>query len=236
MPVFDYTWMDDAPPYPDPVAHRTMAQLTIRIGDTVATEVYDRYLKEFRGHVFVPLSQVAEWAVLHWWRLLHEPAQASGPQRPGFAARHDLSQAGFGFALPRLSLRPLGEFVRAVVVRSNPRRAALEFRGHGEALLRRDKFEFAQHKRTHVLLHLRDSRRIYAFPVEWPNHPGEGHFHLAYVRWLTPDGQQLPGPRALLLDSKEVSSVEFPAAKFPKGARKWLAHQFSRLRKPKPNG
>ena len=141
MPVFDYEWMDDAPPHPDPVAHRTMAQLTIRIGDTVATEVYDRYLKEFRDHVFVPLSQVAEWVVLHWWRLLHEPPQASGPQRPGFAARHDLSQAGFGFALPKVSLHPLGDCVRAVATRSNPRAAALEFRGHGDSLLRRDDLE-----------------------------------------------------------------------------------------------
>ena len=140
MPVFDYEWMD-APPYPDPVAHRTMAKLTIRVGDTLATEVYDRYLKEFRDHVFVPLSQVAEWAVLHWWRLLHEPAQASGPQRPGFEARHDLSHAGFGFALPQVSLRPLGGLVRAVVIRSEPRNAALEFRGHGDALLRRDDLE-----------------------------------------------------------------------------------------------
>lgn len=141
MPVFDYRWMDDAPPYPDPAAHRTMAKLTIRVGDTVVTELYDRYLKESRDHVFVPLSQVAEWAVLHWWRLLHEPAQASGPQRPGFAARHDLSHAGFGFALPKVSLRPLGKFVRAVATRSSPRDAALEFRGHGDALLRRDDLE-----------------------------------------------------------------------------------------------
>ena len=141
MPVFDYEWMDDAPPYPDPAAHRTMAKLTVRVGDTVATEVYDRYLKESRDHVFVPLSQVAEWAVLHWWRLLHEPAQASGRQRPGFEARHDLSHGGFGFALPRVSLRPLGDLVRAVTTRSNPRGAALEFRGHGDALLRRDDLE-----------------------------------------------------------------------------------------------
>ena len=140
MPIFDYEWVD-APPYPDPVAHRTMAKLTIRVGDPVATEVYDRYLNESRDHVFVPLSQVAEWAVLHWWRLLHEPAQASGPQRPGFEARHDLSHAGFGFALPRVSLRPLGEFVKVVATRSNPRGAALEFRGRGEALLRRDDLE-----------------------------------------------------------------------------------------------
>ena len=141
MPVFDYRWMEDAPPYPDPVVHRTMAKLTIRVGDTVATEVHDRYLKDFRDHVFVPLSQLAEWAVLHWWRLLHEPAQVSDPQRPGFEARHDLSHAGFGFALPRVSLRPLGDLVRAVVTRSNPRDAALEFRGDGDALLRRDDLE-----------------------------------------------------------------------------------------------
>lgn len=141
MPTFDYRWLEDAPAYPDPAAHQTMARLTIRVGGTVATELYDRYLKESRDHVFVPLSQVAEWVVLHWWRLLHEPAQASSPQRPGFAARHDLSHAGFGFALPQLSLHPLGEFVRAVATRSIPCNAALEFRGHGNALLRRDDLE-----------------------------------------------------------------------------------------------
>lgn len=140
MPVFDYEWVD-APPYPDPAAHRTMAKLTVRAGDTLATEVYDRYLREFRDHVFVPLSQVAEWAVLHWWRLLYEPAQASGRQRPGFEARHDLSHAGFGFALPRLSLHPLEDLVRAVVIPSNRSDGAIEFRGHGDALLRREDLE-----------------------------------------------------------------------------------------------
>jgi len=140
MLTFDHEWVD-ADPYPDPVAHRTMAKLTIRVGNTLITEVHDRYLKESRDHIFVPLSQVAEWIVLHWWRLLYEPAQASGPQRPGFEARHDLSRAGFGFALPKLALRPLGGLVRVVATPSKPRGAALEFRGHDEAWLPRDHLE-----------------------------------------------------------------------------------------------
>lgn len=140
MPVFDYEWIE-ADPYPDPVAHRTMAKLTIRLADQVATSVHDRYLREDRDHVFVPLSQVAEWLVMNWWHLWYESGNASGNQPPGFDARHDLSAAGFGFALPRLTLRPVGSHVVADVLPSNPPDSALEFRARCRIPLHRDRLE-----------------------------------------------------------------------------------------------
>ena len=53
MGIFRYEWIT-ADPYPEPMAHRTMAKLKIVIGDCVATDIYDHYLKEPRDHVCVP--------------------------------------------------------------------------------------------------------------------------------------------------------------------------------------
>ena len=38
---------------------------------------------------------------------------------------------------------------------------------------------------TYVVLHLKDNRRIYGWPEEWPDSPNEGHFSLAEAEWLT---------------------------------------------------
>lgn len=140
MPVFDYEWIE-APPYPDPSAHRTMAKLTIRVGDHVATRVHDRYLNDYHDHVFVPLAQVAEWVVQNWWSLLHEPGNVPERQRAGFDARHDISHAGFGFALPQLTFRPIGDRIRVVATRWNPRSTALEFLDQCDELVQREEFE-----------------------------------------------------------------------------------------------
>lgn len=77
---------------------------------------------------------------------------------------------------------------------------------------------FARHKDSHVLIHLRDGRRIYAWPVEWPNHPKDGHFHLANVRWMNDDGSHVEGAPAMLVPSEELSWIEFPEAVWPESS------------------
>ena len=91
--------------------------------------------------MFVPLSHVAEWLVMNWWSLWHESGNASGNQPPGFDARHDLSYAGFGFALPRLTLRPVGKHMVASVTPWNPPDSALEFRARCRIPLHQDQLE-----------------------------------------------------------------------------------------------
>ena len=108
MSLFDYKWVD-APPYPDPVVHNTMARLTINIDDQVATwlRAGNRYLE----HIEVPMAHVAEWIVVNWWHLYYEADAVYGSSRSGFSSRHDLSYAGNGFVFPRVIFRPAGEHV-----------------------------------------------------------------------------------------------------------------------------
>jgi hypothetical protein len=42
---------------------------------------------------------------------------------------------------------------------------------------------------TYVVLHLKDERRIYGWPLEWPSGPDVGHFVLVQASWLDGDKQ-----------------------------------------------
>lgn len=140
MSLFDYKWID-APPYPDPIAHNTMARLTINVGGQVATRLRagNRHLE----HVEVPMAHVAEWIVVNWWHLYHEADTVDGPSRSGFSSRHDLSYAGNGFVFPRVVFRPEGERVVVANESWDAKHAHIKFLLDGEqtvktAVLRRE--------------------------------------------------------------------------------------------------
>lgn len=141
MAIFDYEWCDDVEPSSDRVSQYTMASVFIKVGDHVVTSLYDRYLKEYRDRVFVPLAHVAEWLAANWWHLWYEAAYVSGEQRPGFPARHDLAHAGNGFVLPRLTFVPVGDRIRAKARGWRPEHAPLEFRAECDVMLDRDDME-----------------------------------------------------------------------------------------------
>ena len=141
MPILEYEWCDDTEDSLDRVSQHTMSKVTIKVGDQNITSVYDRYLKDYRDHIFVPLSHIAEWLAVNWWHLWHEPASVSGEQHPGFSSRHDLSYAGNGFVLPRLTFTPFGNRIRLVAEPWSPKHAPLEFLSKCEAMLGRDELE-----------------------------------------------------------------------------------------------
>ena len=141
MAVFDYEWLDDAEPSSDRVSQYTMARVRIEAGGQIVSSLYDRYLKDNRDEVFVPLAHVAEWMAANWWHLWYEPADVSGEQRPGFVARHDLAEAGNGFVLPRVTFIPVGDRVRVRARRWSPMHAPLEFRAECDVMLDRDDLE-----------------------------------------------------------------------------------------------
>lgn len=68
---------------------------------------------------------------------------------------------------------------------------------------------------TLVVLHLKDKRRIYGWPIEWPNDPKDGHFLLQYACWLEAEnGENKEIPlddylEGILIDSANVEMVEF---------------------------
>ena len=43
---------------------------------------------------------------------------------------------------------------------------------------------FARQDPRYVVLHLKDRRRIYGWPEEWPGQPDQGHFRIAEPEWL----------------------------------------------------
>jgi hypothetical protein len=69
---------------------------------------------------------------------------------------------------------------------------------------------FAENERTYVVLHLKDERRLYGWPDEWPSSPSGGHFRLSSPSWLV-DNKDRPiqGVRYILVSVKDVKWVEF---------------------------
>lgn len=46
---------------------------------------------------------------------------------------------------------------------------------------------FARNPDCYVILNLKDDRRLFGWPQEWPSRPGQGHFRIIEAEWLTPD-------------------------------------------------
>ena len=68
---------------------------------------------------------------------------------------------------------------------------------------------FSQFK-TYVVLHLRDGRRIYGWPEEWPSQFDNGHFSIAEAEWLDNDNRiELTRVSNILIPATEVLFVEF---------------------------
>ncbi len=76
-------------------------------------------------------------------------------------------------------------------------------------------------RQSYVVLHLKDGRRFFGWPSEWPSSPDRGHFRMTEGQWLVennrPSENQYDGERViqaydvfeLLIPLSEVSMVEF---------------------------
>jgi hypothetical protein len=61
-----------------------------------------------------------------------------------------------------------------------------------------------------VILHLKDERRLYGWPEEWPSQPSNGQFVIGTPSWINEAGDEMPlKADAVLIDSKNVQWVEF---------------------------
>lgn len=67
-------------------------------------------------------------------------------------------------------------------------------------------------KVTYIVLHLRDERRLYGWPLTWPESPSSGHFYIVEASWLSNNGDELYLPagnvEGVLIDIAEVRWVE----------------------------
>lgn len=46
---------------------------------------------------------------------------------------------------------------------------------------------FAENPNCYIVLHLKDQRRLYGWPEEWPSRPEQGHFRIIEGEWLDAD-------------------------------------------------
>ena len=69
---------------------------------------------------------------------------------------------------------------------------------------------FHRYTECYVVLHLKDGRRLYGWPQEWPGHPEQGHFIMAEGEWLVENERiPLPGVSVILIPGQDVKMVEF---------------------------
>lgn len=63
---------------------------------------------------------------------------------------------------------------------------------------------------TYVVLHLKDGRRLYGWPIEWPSVPDMGHFLLEQASWLAgSEIMPITGVKSILINVQDVRWVEF---------------------------
>jgi len=62
-----------------------------------------------------------------------------------------------------------------------------------------------------VILDLKDGRRLYGWPMDWPDHPDEGHVVLSYVEWIGDNGTRIPLPEVhkMTIAVADIEFVEF---------------------------
>jgi hypothetical protein len=109
--IFDFEWIDPAGAK-GPELRATWARLEVRVGDESVTRLIDRSSRSVRNSLFLPLYPLAEWLTTHWWFLFHEietPGRSTSDQ---YEKRHNIRYGAEGFALPTLTLRPVGENIR----------------------------------------------------------------------------------------------------------------------------
>ena len=69
---------------------------------------------------------------------------------------------------------------------------------------------FYRYNECYVVLHLKDGRRLYGWPQEWPGNPEQGHFIIAEGEWLVEDDRQpMTGVSVILIPGQDVNMVEF---------------------------
>jgi hypothetical protein len=108
----DFEWIDPEGAR-GPELRATWASLEIRFDGAAITRAIDNSSRSVRNSLFLPLYPLAEWFATHWWFLLHEVEAPGRSTSDLYAKRHSLRDAGEGFALPSLTIQPLGEsFVR----------------------------------------------------------------------------------------------------------------------------
>ena len=79
-------------------------------------------------------------------------------------------------------------------------------------------YSFVRNADCYVVLHLKDGRRLYGWPEDWPKLPGQGHFRIVEAEWLNADACATQNDSqdnyereifAIMVPAEDVKMVEF---------------------------
>jgi hypothetical protein len=104
----------------------TMCKLTILIGRRNITE-YTAARARGGSSLDIPAYFLAEWMAENWWALLHEPKKDEEKDDPEYRERHSLLAAHHGFAVPNLSIMPVGRAIHVFATRHYAHLAEVTF-------------------------------------------------------------------------------------------------------------
>lgn len=61
-----------------------------------------------------------------------------------------------------------------------------------------------------IVIHFKDDRRLYGWPLVWPSDPDKGHMFITNASWVHGEAAlELPETEGVLVDIKEVGHIEF---------------------------
>lgn len=126
-----------------PELRATWARLRIEVNREPVTLLVDRDNRSVREAVDLPLYPLAEWIATNWWFLIAEVETPGKTPSEEYGRRHNLRFAQEGYALPDLSIRPLGQRVQLEWSPAARRRQRVDFVSQGSAVIDIDEFRNA---------------------------------------------------------------------------------------------
>ncbi len=115
----------------------------LRIGiNGVNVTAYQTEAGSQENSIEIPSYYLAEWIAENWWTILWEPCKSEDSGNdPEFLSRHSLATVQHGFALPSVSIVPVGEQIRLHASERKAQYADARFTNRAEAFARRDDVE-----------------------------------------------------------------------------------------------
>ncbi|HEX5715833.1 MAG TPA: ImmA/IrrE family metallo-endopeptidase [Thermoanaerobaculia bacterium] len=109
-----------------PELRATWASLEIRLADAPVTFI-DHSSRSVRSNLFLPLYPLAEWIATHWWFLFYEVETPGRSTSDRYDKRHNIRYGAEGYAVPSLTIQPLGEQIKLEWSRSFLHAQRIEF-------------------------------------------------------------------------------------------------------------
>src|SRR5436305_8704055 len=109
--TLNFEWIDPAEARGTEL-RATWARLEILLGGIAITRLIDFESRGIRNSVFLPLYPLAEWLATQWWFLFYEVETLGRSTSDQYDRRHNLRYGAEGFAVPSLSIQPLGEQIK----------------------------------------------------------------------------------------------------------------------------